>query len=173
MTRRARIPCGTTRRRTTVRRVSSRAAGAPSSLRQVHEGGVFQVILPRGDVVLDELVIGQQLLGLGVEILFGHGLALGVQIDVLAFRNAVPTLDVVDHRRFHGRDLGVHFGEERQIRRHLGIHMLGGLRHKEVGRRIVGVADLVALRAGSLVGPDEVVRLMQRQRVASSAEADE
>ena len=60
----------------------------------------------------------------------------------------------------------MHFGEERQIRRHLGIHMLGGLRHKEVGRRIVGVADLVALRAGSLVGPDEVVRLMQRQRVA-------
>ena len=51
----------------------------------------------------------------------------------------------------------MHFGEERQIRRHLGIHMLGGLRHKEVGRRIVGVADLVALRAGSLVGPDEVV----------------
>ena len=61
-----------------------------------------------------------------------------VKVDVLTFRNTVPALDVVDHRRFQGRDLGVHFGEERQIRRHLGIHMLGGLRHKEVGRRIVG-----------------------------------
>ena len=59
----------------------------------------------------------------------------------------------------------MHLREERQIRGHLGVHMLGGLRHEEVRRRIVGVVDLVALRAGRLVGPDEIIRQMQGKRI--------
>ena len=59
----------------------------------------------------------------------------------------------------------MHLGEERQIWGHLGVHMLGSLRHEEVRRRIVGIVDLVALRAGRLVGPDEIIRQMQGKRI--------
>ena len=54
----------------------------------------------------------------------------------------------------------MHFGEERQVWGNFGIHVLGRLGHEEVRRRVFGVVDLVALRAGGFVGPDEVVRLM-------------
>ena len=59
----------------------------------------------------------------------------------------------------------MHLREERQIWGHLGVHMLGGLRHEEVRRRIVGVVNLVALRAGRLVGPDEIICQVQGKRI--------
>ena len=43
--------------------------------------------------------------------------------------------------------------------------MLRSLRHEIVRRRVHAVVDLLALRAGRLVGPYEIIRQMQRQRI--------
>ena len=59
----------------------------------------------------------------------------------------------------------MHFGQERQIRADLGVHVIGGLCHEEVRRRVGCIACLIALGAGSLIRPDEVIGQVQGQGV--------
>lgn len=46
----------------------------PLALGKIHEIGVFQVVLPCGDIVLNQLVVGKQLLGFRVEVASAMGL---------------------------------------------------------------------------------------------------
>ena len=43
-----------------------------------------------GDIVLNQLVVASKLLGFRVEVAFGHGIAVSVEIDVLNLQGYGP-----------------------------------------------------------------------------------